>query len=144
MKKTIIALAILTGTVASYAQDNHEPLIDRSLINDVLSLCGVVLVIYLVTAFILQLLRQNFDYRLKTKIIEKGTAEDIVSQLVQPEKKLPGNAILQWFWTLIGIAIGFTWMHFTRPFGLHSLAIMAFSVAAGLGGYFIFSRNNKN
>jgi FtsH-binding integral membrane protein len=144
MKKTLIALAILSSTIAAYAQDTHEPLIDRSLVFSVINICTIILVIYLISSFILQLLRQNFDYRLKNKILEKGTAENIVSQLMQPDKKDSRNTLLQWFCTLMGIAIGFTIMNFTQPFGLHSLAIMAFSVAAGLGAYYYFSRRNKN
>ena len=144
MKKTLIALVILSSTLAAYAQDTHEPLIDRSLVFSVVNICTIIMVIYLISAFILQLLRQNFDYHLKSKIIEKGTDQQIVSQLMQTDKPNPGNTILQWCCTLLGIAIGFTIMWLTQPFGLHSLAIMAFSVAAGLGTYYYFSRRNKN
>jgi hypothetical protein len=144
MKKTLIALVILSSTIAAYAQDMREPLIDRSLVFDVVNLCGILLVIYLISSFILQLLRQNFDYRLKNRIIDKGMDGPIIGQLMQSDKKDSGNTLLQWCCTLLGIAIGFTIMWLTQPFGLHSLAIMAFSVAAGLGTYYFFSRRNKN
>jgi hypothetical protein len=144
MKKTILAVAILASSIAAVAQDEHGPLIDRGLIFDVVNMCGIILIIYLISAFILQLLRQNFDYRLKSKIVEKGTDEHIVDKLVQPEKKDQRNILLQWFCTLTGIAIGFLIMNFTQPFGLHSLAIMAFSVAAGLGVYYLLSKRSKN
>jgi FtsH-binding integral membrane protein len=144
MKKTLLALAILTSTFAAYAQDAHEPLINRELVFDMINLCGIVLVIYLISAFILQLIRQNLDYRLKSKIVEKGTAENIVNQLIQPDKKESRNMILQWLCTLSGIGLGFILMVVTQPLGLHSLAIMAFCVAAGLGAYYFFTRPNKN
>jgi FtsH-binding integral membrane protein len=144
MKKTLLALVILTSTVAAYAQDAHEPLIDRGLVFDLVNLCGIVLVIYLISAFILQLFRQNLDYRLKSKIVEKGTAENIVNQLIQPDKKNPRDMILQWLCTLSGIGVGFILMMVTQPIGLHSLAIMAFCVVAGLGAYYFFTRPNKN
>ena len=144
MKKTIIAAALLTSTIVANAQDKQEPLIDRELIFDLVHICAVVLIIYLVSSFILQLIRQNLDYRLKSKIIEKETAENVLGQLIPPDKTNPSNTILQWFCTLVGIAIGFMVMTFTQPFGLHSLAIMAFSVAAGLGIYYFFTRRNKN
>jgi FtsH-binding integral membrane protein len=144
MKKAIIAAAMLTSTIVANAQDKQEPLIDRELIFDLVHLCAVILVIYLISSFILQLIRQNLDYRLKSKIVEKETAENIVGQLVQSDKTNPANTILQWFCTLMGIAIGFMIMTFTQPYGLHSLAIMAFSVAAGLGIYYLFTRRNKN
>lgn len=143
MKKTILALAILASSIAAFAEDDHGPLIDRGLIFDVVNMCGIILVIYLISSFILQLLRQNFDYRLKSKIVEKGTDEHLVDKLIQPEKKDTRNTVLQWFCTLMGIAIGFLIMNFTHP-GLPSLSIMAFSVAAGLGVYYILSRRSKN
>jgi hypothetical protein len=144
MKKTLLALIILTGTVAAYAQDGHEPLIDRGLVFDLVNMCGIVLVIYLISAFILQLFRQNLDYRLKSKIVEKGTPENIVNQLIQPDKKDSRNMILQWLCTLAGIGVGFILMMVTEPIGLHSLAIMALCVMAGLGAYYYFTRPNKN
>ena len=144
MKKAILAAAILSSTIVANAQDKQEPLIDRELVFDVVHICAVVLIIYLISSFILQLIRQNLDYRLKSKIIEKQTDEHVVGQLVPADKTNPVNSILQWFCTLLGIAIGFLIMTFTQPFGLHSLAIMAFSVAAGLGTYYLFTRRNKN
>ena len=144
MKKAILAAAILSSTIVANAQDKQEPLIDRELVFDVVHICAVVLIIYLISSFILQLIRQNLDYRLKSKIIEKQTDEHVVGQLVPADKTNPVNSILQWFCTLLGIAIGFLIMTFTQPFGLHSLAIMAFSVAAGLGIYYLFTRRNKN
>ena len=144
MKRAIIAAAMLTSTIVANAEDKQEPLIDREMIFDLVHICAVVLIIYLISSFILQLIRQNLDYRLKSKIIEKETAENVVGQLMPPDKTNPSNTILQWFCTLVGIAIGFMVMTFTQPFGLHSLAIMAFSVAAGLGIYYFFTRRNKN
>jgi hypothetical protein len=144
MKKTVIAAAILMSSIAVKAQDNQEPLITRELIFDLIHIIAVVSIIYLISSFILQLIRHNLDYRLKSRIIEKETAENIVGQLVQPDKTNPVNTLLQWFCTLLGIAIGFTIMTFTRPFGLHSLAIMAFSVAAALGTYYLLIRRGKN
>ena len=144
MKKAIIAAAMLTSTIVANAEDKQEPLITREVIFDLVHICAVVLIIYLISSFILQLIRQNLDYRLKSKIIEKGTAENVVGQLMPADKTNPVNTILQWFCTLLGVAIGFLVMTFTQPFGLHSLAIMAFSVAAGLGIYYFFTRRNKN
>jgi hypothetical protein len=99
-------------------------------------------VIYLVSNWILQMIKQNLDYKLKSKLIEKETSENIIVQLVQPNKKDEGNGktILQWFFILAGIGAGFTIITFTAPFGLHSLAIMAFCIAAGFAGYYYASR----
>jgi hypothetical protein len=144
MKKLFITIAVLSTSLAAFAQDDKEPLINRQLIFDILNIIGVVAVIYLVSNWILQMMKTNLDYRLKNKIIEKETAENIVVKLVQPDKKENGNekAILQWFFILAAIGVGFTLINFTKPFGLHSLAIMAFCIAAGFAGYYYAMRRS--
>src|SRR5580658_109041 len=143
MKKAVIIFAALSVSIAAFAQDKPEPLINREFIFDLIHIIAVLLVIYLISSFILQLVRQNFDFRLKSKILERQTEEHIVSQLVQPDKVNPLNSLLQWICTLIGVGIGFALISHTQPFGLHSLAIMAFSVAAGLGVYYFMAKRAK-
>jgi hypothetical protein len=142
MKKIIVAMFILFTSTAVFAQDDKGPLIDRSVIFEVLNACAIVGVIYLISNWILQMMKTNLDYRLKSKILEKETAENIIVQLVQPNKKDNGNGktILQWFYVLAGIGAGFTIIDFTRPYGVHSLAIMAFCIAAGFAAYYYASR----
>ncbi|HEV9037982.1 MAG TPA: hypothetical protein VGQ51_15205 [Puia sp.] len=140
MKKAFLFATFLAGSVATYAQDKPEPLVNRELLFNILNTCSLVFVVYLIANFIVRIVKYSFDYRLKSKIVDKQTQEGIVSQLVQPEKTNTRRAILQWFCTLLGVGIGFTIMTVTQPLGLHSLAIMAFSVAAGLGSYYYFGK----
>ena len=140
MKKAFLVMTLLGGTLATYAQDKPEPLVDRSLISDLLSTIAIVFVVYLISNFIVRIIRHNFDYRLKSKIVDKQTSEGVVTQLVQPEQPGTRRAVLQWFCTLLGVGIGFALMAATEPVVLHSLAIMAFSVAAGLGAYYFFGK----
>jgi FtsH-binding integral membrane protein len=144
MKKALLVIAILGGSIMAYAQDKPEPLVSRELIFDVIHICTVVLIIYLISSFIIQLVRRNFDFRLKSRILEKQPGEEIVSQLVQPDKTNPRQTLLQWICALLGIGAGFLLMHFNQPFGLQSLAIMAFCVAGGLGLYFILTKRNNS
>jgi F0F1-type ATP synthase assembly protein I len=143
MKKALVIIAALGGSIAAYAQDKPEPLINRDLIFDLIHVIMFILVVYLISSFILQLVRQNLDFRLKSKIVERQTDEQIVSQLVQPDRINPMNTLLQWICTLIGVGIGFALIAHTQPFGLHSLAIMAFSVATGLGVYYFIAKRAK-
>ncbi|MDP4148184.1 MAG: hypothetical protein Q8927_11295 [Bacteroidota bacterium] len=142
MKKLLSTSAVLMISLGAFAQEDKEPLVNRQLIFDILNITAVVGIIYLLSNWILQIMKTNLDYRLKNKIIEKETAENIVSQLVQPARRDEGNGrtILQWFFILAGIGVGFTLVDFTQPFGLHSLAIMAFSIAAGFAGFYYASR----
>jgi hypothetical protein len=145
MKKIICAAVILLSSTAVFAQEDNGPLIDRSVIFDVLNVCGIVAVIYLISNWILQMMKTNLDYRLKSKLIDKDTAENIIVQLVRPFKKdnENGRTILQWFFILAGIGVGFTIIKYTRPYGVHSLAIMAFCIAAGFAGYYYASRRSE-
>jgi hypothetical protein len=143
MKKALIVITILSGSIVAYAQDKPEPLVNRELIFDVIHICATIAVIYLIASFILQLLRRNLDYRLKMKIVERQTDEQIVSKIVEPDKSNPMNTILQWICALAGVGVGLIAVDATSPFGLHSLAFMAFSVAAGLSAYYLLAKRKK-
>ena len=142
MKKIFITIVSIAAGFAVNAEDNNfDPFKDRQFIFDSVNICAVLLVIYLLSNFILRIIRQSLDFKLKNKIIDKETSEPVVAQLMQPEtSKEKRNYLLQWFFVLAAIGLGFSIMSLSRPFGLHSLAIMAFSVAAGFGGYYFFTR----
>jgi len=141
MKKSIIIIATILVSVAANAQDNFDPLKDRQFIFDSVNICAVLLVIYLLSGFILRIIKQSLDYKLKNKMLDKQTGEPVIAQLLQPESnKESRKYLLQWFFILTAIGTGFTAMKLSGPFGLHSLAIMAFSIAAGFGGYYYFTR----
>lgn len=143
MKKLFVSVAAVVSALAGHAQDNaFDPFKDRQFIFDSTNICAILLVIYLLSNFILRILKQSLEFKLKNKIIDKETAEPVVAQLMQPEsKKEKRNYLLQWFFILVAVGLGFSIMSFSRPFGLHSLAIMAFSIAAGFGGYYFFTRD---
>jgi hypothetical protein len=143
MKKLLSTTAILCFAFAAHAQDNFDPLKDRQLYFDSLNISAVLIGIYLISSFIQRLLRQYYYYRIKNRMLDKGTEENIVRQLLQPDKKDNNNYILQWFCMLAAIGAGLLLVSWVRPFGLHSLAILAFSVAAGFGAYYYFSRQKE-
>jgi hypothetical protein len=142
MKKIVTAAVVSLTSLAAFAQNDNEPLVTRSLIFDILNICAIVLVIYLISNWILQMMKTNLDYRLRSKILERDTAENIVAQLITPPKKNNenGKTVLQWCFVLAGIGAGFTLIKMAQPYGIHSLAIMAFCVAAGFAGYYYASR----
>src|SRR5258708_27967390 len=115
MKKIATSVVIMLVSCTAFAQEDKEPLINRQIIFDVLNICGIVIVIYLISNWILQMMKTNLDYRLKSKILEKDTAENIVTQLVRPLKKdnENGKTILQWIFILAGIGAGFTIINLT-------------------------------
>jgi hypothetical protein len=100
----------------------------------------MLIAIYLISSFILQAIKTAMTARIKSRILDKGTEENIVRELLRPEKKDNKKEILQWFFMLVAVGIGLLLVKIIMPFGLHSLAILALSIAAGFGGYYYFSR----
>jgi hypothetical protein len=142
MKKISITSVIVCVAMAARAQvqENFDPFRDREFLFDALHICAILAIIYLVSSFILQMVKNAMSFRIKNIMLDKGTEENIVRELLQPEKKENKHDILQWFFMLAAIGIGFLLVSLTRPFGIHTLAILAFSIAAGFGAYYYFSR----
>ena len=139
MKRIIATFTVLLLVAAAYAQDRNEPLIDRGLIRDIVNICGILMVMYIITYLILEVLQRNLDHRLKNKIVESGTQEGVISHLLVNKKSDNRKVILQWTCVLLSIGAGLSIINFSRPFGLHSIAIMAFSLGAGLLAYYLIS-----
>jgi hypothetical protein len=146
MKKISMTLCISLLAVYVQAQEqikeNFEPFRDRDFMFDALHICATIAVIYLVSYFILQIIKNAMTFRIKHRMLDKGTEENIVRELLQPDKKDNRNNILQWFFMLASIGVGLVLVRIIQPYGLHSLAILAFSLAAGFGSYYYFGRDH--
>lgn len=143
MKKILSTAIILGFVLVAQAQDNFDPLRDRQLYFDILNISAILTGMYLISSFILQIFRQHYGYRIKNRMLDKGTEENVVRQMLQPEKKENKNYILQWFFTLAAIGIGLILVTVIRPYGLRSLAILALSLAAGFGAYYYFTKERE-
>ncbi|HEY4935365.1 MAG TPA: hypothetical protein VII44_02230 [Puia sp.] len=145
MKKISLTAVVSLLAIASQAQtpENFEPFKDRDFLFDVLHIGTILIAIYLISSFILQIFKAGMTARIKNRMLDKGTEENIVKELLQPDKKENKNYILQWFFIMVAIGIAFLLLMLTSPFGLHSLAIIAFSIAAGFGAYYYFTRQNN-
>ena len=144
MKKIIVTSGVLFVFAVAHAEE-PGPLIDRSLIFDVFNICGILMVMYVIANFILGILQRNLDHRVKNRIIEAGTPESILMHLLPaPDKKKDNRkTILQWICVLLGLGVGLSIIDLTMPFGLHSVAIMVFSIAAGFLAWYLISGRTK-
>lgn len=142
MKK--ISATVFISLVSFFAQaqpqENFDPFKDRDFIFDALHICATIIVIYLIAAFITQVINSAMNHRIKNRILDKAPDENIVRELLKPEIKENKKQILQWFFMLVAIGLGLLLVKIAAPFGLHSLAILAISIAAGFGAYYYFSR----
>ena len=145
MKKLSITafISLIVFGAQAQAQENFDPFKDRDFIFDALHIGAMIIVIYLISSFILQAIKAAMTARIKNRILDKSPEENIVRELLRPEKKENKNYILQWFFMLMAIGLGLLLVKIVSPFGLHSLAILALSIAAGFGAYYYFSRQTE-
>ncbi len=139
MKKIISIAAVMTTPFVVNAQSGNRPGIDM----DIFNVCATIFVVGLFMIFILVILKRSMDYRLKNKIVEKGIPENIASSILQTNPKEDRNINIKWFSLLTGLGVALTIIYYTLPLGIHSLAIMAFSIAASFLGYFFFLKQSQ-
>ena len=132
-------VSVFTAFIAigANAQDNH-PGINEEMNEEVFRAIAVIFVMLALMVFIMFVLQRIFDYRLKNKIIEKGIAENIASSILQNDNRDNKDVNIKWTSLLAGLAIGLTLVNYTRPLGIHSLAIMSFCIALSFLGYFLY------
>ncbi|MPR32405.1 hypothetical protein [Salmonirosea aquatica] len=137
MKKIpyIICLTILP--YLARAQSEHMAFFDQEMIKICLALLstGVLLL------FILEVVKQFFDYRLKNKILELRVPEEVANAILKPKT---GRSSMKWVSVFTALGIGLTLVHFARPLGIHSAAILAFSTAAGFLVFFYYLRKSAH
>jgi len=143
MKKIIITIGAAVGTWTVAAAQNSNA-VDYNFKYDALHTSYTILTIVVFGIMILTFIRWLLDYRLKNKLIEKSAPDHVVSQLLQPITSDNKNVTIKWFALLMGLGTGLSLVDYFEPLGIHSLAIMSFSLAASfLGYYFYINRREK-
>lgn len=111
---------------------------------DIFEACAVIFVVGMFMFFIMAVMKKIFEHRLKNKIVDKGISESIAHSILEARTDVDSKyANIKWFAILAGVGIGLTGVNFTKPFGFHSLAIMAFSISLSFLGYYFFIRNTQ-
>jgi hypothetical protein len=144
MKKIItLSILILTSLIGNAEgvyklQDGKE--ISRQLID----IPASILAVYIVSIFLINVIKGILNYRLKYKMIDKGVSEDMIKLLLQPDQNDAKNQTIKSFFILAGLGIGVTITGFFQPFGIHSLVIIIFSLSLSfLAHYFYIKRTQK-
>ena len=137
MKKII---AIATVCSLSFTANAHESDVEYN--EEILQVAAAIFVVGMFMVFIITIMNKIFEHRLKNKIVDKGISESIAQSILETRATEDNkNANIKWFAILAGIGIGLTGVNYTKPFGFHSLAIMAFSISLSFLGYYFFTRS---
>ena len=141
MKKIVSIVTVLTIPFLSNAQSISSLIGDQDISRSMVA----ILVLYLAGVFTLAMIKAIQDYRLKFKMMEKGVSERVIEQFLQPAtRKDAKQQSIKWFLVLAAIGLGLTIVNFTLPLGIHSVAIMAFSISLSFLGYYFFIRKSDN
>ncbi|MFL9484260.1 hypothetical protein ACI6Q2_15880 [Chitinophagaceae bacterium LWZ2-11] len=98
----------------------------------------LVVLIFLVSAFILNLVKTIQGNRLKKGMLEKGVPDQIIEKFLQPDADDRKGQAIKTFLILAGIGLGLIGVHLTLPLGVHSAAILALSIACSFLGYYFY------
>ena len=88
-------------------------------------------------------MKRILDHRIKNKILDRGITDNVAMSILQTNPNENRNINIKWFAILTGIGAGLSLVNFTRPLGIHSLAIMTFSIAVSFLGYYYFLRKSE-
>ena len=128
MKKIIATVLAIHAVIAVHAQGLGDH-------GEVFRTCAIIFVMLAMMAFVLAVLKNIFDHRLKNKIVDKGINENIASSILQTTPKEGIHSNIKWFALLTAMGAGLLLVNYTLPLGFHSLAIMSFSIALSFLGY---------
>jgi preprotein translocase subunit SecG len=143
MKKILTITLLLLTTFAANAQDPYYPLSDKGTFEEMVRSVVILALIYLVTSFILYMIKLFLDSRLKNKMVEVGTSQEVVAQLIASNKDAKKTS-LKWFCTLCGIAAGLGAIGYFHLTDIYALMVIAFCLAIGfLAHFFLLSRLSK-
>ncbi|HEY8971922.1 MAG TPA: hypothetical protein VIM64_22625 [Puia sp.] len=143
-KKLITVTPALLIFAAARAEDRSASFIDRDFLVDAFHIASTIFLLYLCFNFVLELLQRNLDHRIKSKAIAAGASESMVGRLLARKKKNVRRGALAWICVLLAIGLGLSIINLTLPFGLHSMAILAFSIGAGLLAFYLISGRERN
>jgi hypothetical protein len=144
MKKLITVLSGILIFGAARAEDKGGFPIDRDFLVDAFHIGSTIFLLYLCFNFILELLQRNLDHRIKGKAIAAGSSESMVGRLLARQKKDLRRGVLAWVCVLLAMGLGLSIVNLTLPIGLHSVAILAFSIGAGLLAFYLISGRGRN
>ncbi|MCQ6960744.1 hypothetical protein [Mucilaginibacter aquariorum] len=138
MKKIFITLLLLPGALVAHAESNTSLMSDRATFEEFVRNIVILLMIFMVTSFILTMIRLFLDNGLKKKMVEMGTPETVVSQLMATGKNEVRNS-LKWFCALCGIAAGLGIIGCYHLSDIYALMVIAFCLSISFLGHFLLA-----
>lgn len=142
-KKSILSCTGIVLCLSAGAQNNGEPLVDRSLLFDLVNICAVILVLYIVSGLMVKLVQQYLDNRLKKHMLDADAPETVMAQLLQKKQTDSRKTVLQWICVLASLSAALFIIEAMGPVTLLSLAVLAGCIALGLVAYYLLTKKQS-
>ncbi|MBF9221347.1 hypothetical protein [Hymenobacter ruricola] len=146
MKKSffLLALSLPVGRAHAQAPSQVPAGLDAAMVNELRHNFFVLALFVLLAVVAVVILKLLLDNRLKKRLIEVGAPESTIALLLAPrERRKPGAAgLVKWIALLTAAGVGLTVGALYPPWGVHSVIILAFSLALGLTGYYFFLKRS--
>jgi Zn-dependent protease with chaperone function len=139
MKKIITLTLLLPAALGAQAQSRTNAFTDNRTFEEFVRNIVILLMLYMVTSFILNMIKLFLNDRLKRKMLETGTPEAVVAQLLDT-KKADSETSRKWFFALAAIAIGLGIIGCYQMTDIYALAVIAFCLAFGFLAHYYMSR----
>lgn len=142
MKKIILISLLYAYPASGSAEGGGFMLADGTYIPDVIiRTIIIILLFYVVTSFLLTLIRMLLNHRLKSKMISRGMDVAEAEKMLRSSVESKDYAV-KWFLLLLSAGIGFTIIG-NFPFGWLSVGTLAFSLSLGFTGYYYYLKKRK-
>lgn len=98
---------------------------------DVYKISVIILLVIMGMSLILIILRSILNHKLKNKMLEKEVSENLVASILEKDAHSVKHISMKWFLILLAAGIGLFITNQYLPLGIHSIGIMAISIAIG-------------
>lgn len=140
--KKIILVRFLNAHTASGSADGGFTLANGTYVPDVIiRTVIIILLFYVVTVFLLTLIRMLLNYRLKSKMISRGIDVTEVEKMLRIGVESKDYAA-KYFFLLLSAGIGCAVVN-SFPSGWLSAGMLAFSLSLGFAGYYYYLKKRK-
>ncbi|GAB2982535.1 hypothetical protein GCM10027049_18990 [Mucilaginibacter puniceus] len=144
MKKiTTLSILMLISFIGN-AEDVYKLHDGKQISRQLIDIPASILAVYIISIFLINIIKGILNHRLKYKMIDKGVSEDMIKLLLQHDQSDTKNQTIKSVFILTGLGIGITITSFFQPYDIHSAVILIFSLSLSfLAYYFYIKRTQK-
>jgi hypothetical protein len=155
MKKQILTSILSSASLFVFAQEKPNqisvpppPRMEHNLVGSVrqdflIESLTPLIAMGLLVFFTITLVKYILEHRLKNKIIDRGISEELATSLLEKNQHNKTDDAIKSAILLFGMGMGLVICYYTSPLNLHSLAIMAISIALSYLVYYFYLKSQK-